>query len=542
MTSQQQAGHAQPDAQVYVGDLNPTVAEIELYHVFENCGKIVYIQIFRKMGTGESRGFAFIHFETPENARAARSLNGTLVAGKPIRVAINSRKREPEANLFVKNLSATCTTTKLDGLFQSFGDIISSKISYDERGHSCGYGFVQFASLEQADQALKAMQGHVFEGQELYVSKFLRREDRGGSHVLNNLYVRGFGQSFTEAKLKERFSEFGEVKSLVVIHKEDAGSVRSFGMVCYEAEESAKTAINALHGKAEDDFEWFVVPHMSRSERRRNLMVQHKTRQEEWKKRNLFISNLDVLIDETKLQNLFGDYGPIESVKILKNENIRINATDAPVRERLSTGVAFVCFVRGEDAERAQRDMNKKIVENKKLYVAKWLPKEELLQRKHYINMRRFYAAPMAHPYFMHQPYGHPQMPPPAQAPFRQPNRNPGPRVPRAVPRQAAPQAAAPPVQVARPPIDMDKFNKSPPAEQKRLLGEALYSRIVKLTNTNLAGKITGMLLEMESEEVISLLTDEKELKEKTREAFAVLREAWKSNPQGLALLQSISL
>jgi polyadenylate-binding protein len=542
MASQQQTGSAQPDTQVYVANLSPQVVDIDLYHVFEKCGKIVYIHILRTMGTGESRGFAFVHFETPENARSARSLNGTVVGGKPIRVALNMRKREAEANLFVKNFSETCTTAKLDGLFQSFGDIISSKICYDERGHSCGYGFVQFATRDNADQALKAMQGHVLDGHELFVSKFLTREERGDAHVQNNLYVRGFGPSYTEPKLKERFSEFGEIKSLVVIHKEVEGAVRSFGMVCYEAEASAKSAIEALHGRTEEDFEWFVGPHISRNERKRSLFEQYKRRQEEWKKRNLFISNLDVLIDEVKLQNLFGDYGAIESVKILKSENIRINSSEAPIRERLSSGVAFVCFVRAEDAERAQREMNKKTVESKKLYVARWLPKEELLQRKHYLNMRKFYPVPMAHPYFMQQPpYGRPQMMQP-QAPYRQqPPRN-ATRAPRAVPRPSAAPQVAPTVQVARPPIDMEKFNKAAPAEQKRLLGESLYSRIVKLTNTNLAGKITGMLLEMESEEVISLLVDEKELKDKTREAIAVLREAWKANPQGLALLQSISL
>jgi polyadenylate-binding protein len=53
------------------------------------------------------------------------------------------------------------------------------------------------------------------------------------------------------------------------------------------------------------------------------------------------------------------------------------------------------------------------------------------------------------------------------------------------------------------------------------MLGEALYPKIQKL-HPDLAGKITGMLLEMENFELLSLLDDEAALQQKVNEALSV--------------------
>jgi len=52
--------------------------------------------------------------------------------------------------------------------------------------------------------------------------------------------------------------------------------------------------------------------------------------------------------------------------------------------------------------------------------------------------------------------------------------------------------------------IDMQQLHNAPPAQQKQMLGEALYPKI-HAQQPDLAGKITGMLLEMENSELIGL-------------------------------------
>lgn len=62
----------------------------------------------------------------------------------------------------------------------------------------------------------------------------------------------------------------------------------------------------------------------------------------------------------------------------------------------------------------------------------------------------------------------------------------------------------------------------SNPHEQKQLLGERLYPMIER-AHPSLAGKITGMLLEIENSELLNMIEDPEALKSKVDEAVAVL-------------------
>ncbi|TVY89254.1 Polyadenylate-binding protein, cytoplasmic and nuclear [Lachnellula willkommii] len=68
-----------------------------------------------------------------------------------------------------------------------------------------------------------------------------------------------------------------------------------------------------------------------------------------------------------------------------------------------------------------------------------------------------------------------------------------------------------------------------PQAQQKQLLGEALFPKI-QVMQPELAGKITGMLLEMENPELVNLIEDESALRAKVDEALNVYDEYVKNN------------
>jgi polyadenylate-binding protein len=52
--------------------------------------------------------------------------------------------------------------------------------------------------------------------------------------------------------------------------------------------------------------------------------------------------------------------------------------------------------------------------------------------------------------------------------------------------------------------VDMSVLGNAAPGQQKQMLGEALYPKIHEM-QPELAGKITGMLLEMDNSELINL-------------------------------------
>ena len=62
------------------------------------------------------------------------------------------------------------------------------------------------------------------------------------------------------------------------------------------------------------------------------------------------------------------------------------------------------------------------------------------------------------------------------------------------------------------------------PVERKRLIGERLFPKI-QVVEPRLAGKITGMLLEMDNSELLDLLLDQGALIRKINEALAVLKD-----------------
>ncbi|KKK12258.1 polyadenylate-binding protein, partial [Aspergillus rambellii] len=71
-------------------------------------------------------------------------------------------------------------------------------------------------------------------------------------------------------------------------------------------------------------------------------------------------------------------------------------------------------------------------------------------------------------------------------------------------------------------------LSSAPAPQQKQMLGEALYPKI-QAQQPELAGKITGMLLEMENTELLGLLEDEDALRAKVDEALSVYDEYMKN-------------
>merc|ERR1712151_796225 len=97
------------------------------------------------------------------------------------------------------------------------------------------------------------------------------------------------------------------------------------------------------------------------------------------------------------------------------------------------------------------------------------------------------------------------------------------PQHPPAQPQQA--QAQQPPP--ARGPLNAAALAAAPPAAQKQMIGERLFPAIAR-TQPELAGKITGMMLEMDNSELLILLESEQQLKLKIDEALRVIQSAGK--------------
>uniref|UniRef100_A0A2K5XGD1 RRM domain-containing protein n=1 Tax=Mandrillus leucophaeus TaxID=9568 RepID=A0A2K5XGD1_MANLE len=68
---------------LFIGGLNTETNEKALEAVFGKYGRIVEVLLMKDWETNKSRGFAFVTFESPADAKdAARDMNGKSLDGK----------------------------------------------------------------------------------------------------------------------------------------------------------------------------------------------------------------------------------------------------------------------------------------------------------------------------------------------------------------------------------------------------------------------------------------------------------------------------
>ncbi|EOY14403.1 hypothetical protein QUC31_000023 [Theobroma cacao] len=361
---------------LYVGDLDVTVTDEQLYEMFGSVAQVVSVRVCRDLATGRSLGYGYVNYNNPRDAaRALDLLNFTPLNNKPIRIMYSQRdpslRKSGTANIFIKNLDKSIDHKALHDTFSSFGNILSCKIATDGFGQSKGYGFVQFDNEESAQNAIDKLNGMLINDKQVYVGHFLRKQERETAlsrAKFNNVYVKNLSESTTDEDLKTIFGEHGEITSAVVMRDAD-GKSKCFGFVNFENSEDAAKAVEALNGRKFEEKEWYVGKAQKKSEREHELKARFEQTMKEAADKfqgvNLYIKNLDDSIGDENLKELFSEFGNITSCKVMRDPS------------GISKGSGFVAFSTPEEASRALAEMNGKMVVSKPLYVALAQRKEE---------------------------------------------------------------------------------------------------------------------------------------------------------------------
>jgi len=535
---------------VFIKNLDKSIDTKAIYDTFIAFGHILSCKIAQD-AQGVSKGYGFVHFETEEAAQnAITKVNGMLLnmrkvfVGKFIprseRVRELGEKAKMFTNVYVKNLPEEVKDEKLQEMFGAYGKITSHKVAVGEDGKSKGFGFVAFEEASQAEEAVNALNNFEMNGKALYVGRAQKKGERQAelkkkfdqmkmdrinrTHGVN-LYIKNLDDSIDDERLRKEFSDYGTITSAKVMMED--GRSRGFGFVCFNLPDEATRAVTEMNGRILVSKPLYVALAQRREDRKAQLASQYMDRIAKIRMQNVH----PIYPNANPAANYYmpggvpavpgqtqGRFYPTPAIPM--RTNTRWNG---PSQIRSQT--AFM------QAGSAYRPTNPPVGPRPAQHVARpgmaqqGVAALSLMQQGNISgmaagnNMARMPSVninPAAVSGIKYTPSvrNQPGMPMPAAAHAA------------VVAVSAAQGGAGTGTAVHVPgqePLTPSMLAVAMPPEQKQMLGERLYP-LVREYSPSLCGKITGMLLEMDNSDLLTMLEDKASLKEKMDEALAVLQ------------------
>ncbi|XP_053990738.1 ELAV-like protein 2 isoform X8 [Hylaeus anthracinus] len=163
-----QTSQEESKTNLIVNYLPQSMTQDEIRSLFASIGEVESCKLIRDKLTGQSLGYGFVNYHRPEDAeKAINTLNGLRLQTKTIKVSYARPSSEAikGANLYVSGLPKNMTQQDLENLFSPYGRIITSRILCDNiTGLSKGVGFIRFDQRVEAERAIQELNGTIPKG------------------------------------------------------------------------------------------------------------------------------------------------------------------------------------------------------------------------------------------------------------------------------------------------------------------------------------------------------------------------------------------
>lgn len=514
---------------IFIKNLDKSIDNKALYDTFSAFGNILSCKI--AMDEHGSKGYGFVHFETEEAARnSIEKVNGMLLNGKKVfvgrfmtrreRVDMMGDRAKKFTNVYVKNFGDALDDDKLRTLFEKCGSVSSCKVMTDDDGKSRGFGFVSFDDHEAAQRAVDELNNSDVEGHTMFVGRAQKKAERVAELKERfdrmkmerisrfqgvNLYVKNLDDTIDDEMLRKEFAQFGTITSAKVMN--EGGRSRGFGFVCFNSPEEATRAVTEMNGRILVSKPLYVALAQRKEDRKAQLSQQY----------------------------------------IQRNSGIRIAppAAAAAAGQMYQQPMASGYWMQTMPQQGPQRFITPSMIRPN----ARWAQPGGVRGQTATAMMQPMAAGGQMRPVRQHLGQGQVR---PVTANVARPITGGAPQVgvmPPARPGMMVgmagmmrpggpgykfnPAARNPPTQLlaqqhqavhvtGQEPLTASMLSEAPPQEQKQMLGERLFPLIHNMY-PDLAGKITGMLLEIDNSELLHMLESKESLKAKVEEAVAVL-------------------
>uniref|UniRef100_A0A6Q2WTV1 Polyadenylate-binding protein n=1 Tax=Esox lucius TaxID=8010 RepID=A0A6Q2WTV1_ESOLU len=497
---------------VFIKNLDKTIDNKALYDTFSAFGNILSCKVV--CDENGSKGYAFVHFETQDAAdRAIEKMNGMLLNDRKVFVGRFKSRKEREAelgakakeftNVYIKNFGDDMNDEKLKEMFDQYGKTLSVKVMTDPSGKSRGFGFVSYEKHEDANKACEEMNGQEFNGKTVFVGRAQKKMERQAElkrkfEMLKqerisryqgvNLYIKNLDDTIDDEKLRKEFTPFGSITSAKVMLEE--GRSKGFGFVCFSSPEEATKAVTEMNGRIVGSKPLYVALAQRKEERKAHLTNQYMQRIAGMRAMpaNAIINQFQpasgyFMPTVPQAQNRTTYYAPNQLAQMRPNPRWQ------------------------QQGGRGQGDHG-----SSSIHGCPFPSGHTPVQVRHQRSQRQS-AGGAAHRLTAGNTQKHnfslfvllPHSTAPSYGPFLSCQAQPAVHVQGQEPLTASMLAAA------------------PPQEQKQMLGERLFP-LIQAMHPSLAGKITGMLLEIDNSELLHMLESHESLRSKVEEAVAVLQ------------------
>ncbi|NXN85907.1 PABP4 protein, partial [Bombycilla garrulus] len=543
---------------VFIKNLDKSIDNKALYDTFSAFGNILSCKVV--CDENGSKGYAFVHFETQDAAdRAIEKMNGMLLNDRKVFVGRFKSRKEREAelgakakeftNVYIKNFGDDMDDERLKELFGKYGKTLSVKVMTDPTGKSKGFGFVSFEKHEEANKAVEEMNGKDMNGKMLFVGRAQKKAERQAELKRRfeqlkqerlsryqgvNLYIKNLDDTIDDEKLRKEFSPFGSITSAKVMLED--GRSKGFGFVCFSSPEEATKAVTEMNGRIVGSKPLYVALAQRKEERKAHLTNQYMQR----------IAGMRALPANTiinQFQPAAGGYfmPAVPQAQSRPTYYAPNQMTQMRPNPRWQQGGRPQGFQGMPNAMRQSGPRPAlRHLAPANAPASRGLPTatQRVASTSFLSSLCRAGVGALG---ATAQQCLSPCSPSFAGVGTAAQNLAPRPPVaapaPRAVPPYKyassvrSPHPGVQPLQAPQPavhvqgqePLTASMLAAAPPQEQKQMLGERLFP-LIQAMHPSLAGKITGMLLEIDNSELLHMLESPESLRSKVEEAVAVLQ------------------
>ncbi|KAJ1343331.1 hypothetical protein BSLG_002357 [Batrachochytrium salamandrivorans] len=287
---------------IFIKNLHTSIDHKALHDTFSAFGRILSCKI--AMEGERSLGHGFVHYETMEMAEnAIKHVNGMLLNDQQVYVGLHISKKERSStieeqrakftNIYVKNIDASVDQKAFDEMFLTFGPTVSCVLMVDEEGKSKEFGFVNYENHQDARRAVEEMHEKEIAGKQIYVGRAQKkaereedlrrqyekiREEKLSKYQGVNLFVKNIDETIDDEKLRQEFSVFGAITSAKIMMDDKTGLSKGFGFVCFSNPDEATKAVTEMNNRMVGNKPIYVALAQRKEVRRQQLAAQMQQR------------------------------------------------------------------------------------------------------------------------------------------------------------------------------------------------------------------------------------------------------------------------